>query len=173
MVSEGEIWVCFCCSGTRDWLPAPPTAEQYKSEDEAATARITAKNGLETYAYNLRNSVEGDLKDKLDAADKEALDKAITETISWLDASAEASTDEYSEKQKELEAVANPIVRSPSSPSPLPRTDVPPPRRWPRLTELQVHPEEELPRLVPVEDSLVLDRTSLPSRRSINLVTPE
>ncbi|KAK4700428.1 heat shock 70kDa protein 1/2/6/8, partial [Phenoliferia sp. Uapishka_3] len=86
-------------------------AEQYKAEDEAATARISAKNGLETYSYNLRNSIEGDLKDKLDPADKEALDKAITETISWLDASAEASTDEYSEKQKELEAIANPIMQ--------------------------------------------------------------
>ncbi|KAL8290450.1 hypothetical protein RQP46_002708 [Phenoliferia psychrophenolica] len=86
-------------------------AEQYKAEDEAAAARIQAKNGLETYSYNLRNSVEGDLKDKLDAADKEALDKAISETISWLDASAEASTDEYSEKQKELEAIANPIMQ--------------------------------------------------------------
>ncbi|GAA5820737.1 hypothetical protein JCM3770_005270 [Rhodotorula araucariae] len=85
-------------------------AEKYKAEDEAAAARITAKNGLETYSYSLRNSIEGDLKDKLDAADKETLDKAITETISWLDASAEASKEEYEEKQKELEGVANPIM---------------------------------------------------------------
>ncbi|SCV69062.1 BQ2448_2082 [Microbotryum intermedium] len=85
-------------------------AEKYKAEDEAAAARITAKNGLETYAYNLRNSIESDLKDKLDAGDKESLDKAITETISWLDASSEASQEEYTEKQKELEAVANPIM---------------------------------------------------------------
>ncbi|BGP41882.1 Hsp70 chaperone [Rhodotorula kratochvilovae] len=85
-------------------------AEQYKAEDEAAAARITAKNGLETYAYSLRNSIDGDLKEKLEAADKESLDKAITETISWLDASAEASKEEYEEKQKELEAVANPIM---------------------------------------------------------------
>jgi heat shock protein 1/8 len=40
------------------------------------------------------------------------LEAAITETISWLDASAEASTEEYSEHQKSLEAIANPIVRS-------------------------------------------------------------
>ena len=44
-------------------------AEQYKAEDEAATSRITAKNGLETYAYNLRNSIDGDLKEKLEAAE--------------------------------------------------------------------------------------------------------
>ncbi|GAA5973218.1 hypothetical protein JCM3765_001286, partial [Sporobolomyces pararoseus] len=86
-------------------------AEKYKAEDEEAAARITAKNGLESYAYNLRNSVDGDLKDKLEASDKESLDKAITETISWLDASAEASKEEYEEKQKELEGVANPIMQ--------------------------------------------------------------
>ncbi|SCZ97733.1 BZ3500_MvSof-1268-A1-R1_Chr4-3g07414 [Microbotryum saponariae] len=85
-------------------------AEQYKQEDEQAALRIQAKNGLETYAYNLRNSIDSELKDKLDAADKESLSKAITETISWLDASSEASQEEYTEKQKELEAIANPIM---------------------------------------------------------------
>ncbi|GAA6050010.1 hypothetical protein NBRC10513_001344 [Rhodotorula toruloides] len=85
-------------------------AEKYKAEDEAAAARITAKNGLETYAYSLRNSIDGDLKDKIEGSDRETLDKAISETISWLDASAEASKEEYEEKQKELEGVANPIM---------------------------------------------------------------
>ncbi|GAA5999149.1 uncharacterized protein JCM10292_001625 [Rhodotorula paludigena] len=85
-------------------------AEKYKAEDDEAASRIQAKNGLETYAYSLRNSIEGDLKDKLEASDKETLDKAISETISWLDASAEASKEEYEEKQKELEGVANPIM---------------------------------------------------------------
>ncbi|KAM0746773.1 heat shock protein 70 [Meredithblackwellia eburnea MCA 4105] len=86
-------------------------AEKYKAEDEAAAARIQSKNGLETYAYNLRNSIDGDLKDKLEASDKETLDKAITETISWLDGAAEASKEEYDEKQKELEGIANPIMQ--------------------------------------------------------------
>lgn len=83
---------------------------QYKAEDEAAAKRIAAKNGLESYAYNLRNSLDGDLKDKLEGSDKETLDKAISETISWLDASQEGSTEEYEDKQKELEGVANPIM---------------------------------------------------------------
>ncbi|KAK9659919.1 Hsp70 chaperone, partial [Basidiobolus ranarum] len=38
------------------------------------------------------------------------LEEAINSTISWLDASQEASKDEYEEKQKELEGVANPIM---------------------------------------------------------------
>lgn len=33
---------------------------------------------------DLRNAIEGDLKDKLDPADKEALDKIIGETTSWF-----------------------------------------------------------------------------------------
>lgn len=85
-------------------------AEKYKTEDEAAASRISAKNGLESYAYNLRNSVDGDLKDKIQGDDKTTLTKAIDDAISWLDASQEASKEEYEEKQKELEAVANPIM---------------------------------------------------------------
>ncbi|KIY69973.1 heat shock cognate 70 [Cylindrobasidium torrendii FP15055 ss-10] len=87
-------------------------AEKYKAEDEAAAGRITAKNGLESYAYNLRNSTTDEkLADKFEPADKTKLDAAITETISWLDASQEASKEEYEEKQKELEAIANPIMQ--------------------------------------------------------------
>ena len=40
------------------------------SADKAAAARITAKNGLEFYAYNVRNSLTDEkLADKFDAAD--------------------------------------------------------------------------------------------------------
>jgi len=85
-------------------------AEKYKAEDEAASSRISSKNGLESYAYNLRNSIEGDLKDKIQGEDKTKLTKAVDEAISWLDSSQEASKEEYEEKQKELEAVANPIM---------------------------------------------------------------
>ncbi|PIL35968.1 transporter [Ganoderma sinense ZZ0214-1] len=34
--------------------------EKYKAEDAAATERMSAKNGLELYAYNLRSSLEGE-----------------------------------------------------------------------------------------------------------------
>lgn len=85
-------------------------AERYKAEDEQAASRIQAKNGLESYAYNLRNSIEGDLKDKIDADDKVTLEKEIGETITWLDGAQEAAKEEYEERQKSLEAVANPIM---------------------------------------------------------------
>ncbi|CAO3582408.1 unnamed protein product [Absidia cylindrospora] len=86
-------------------------AEKYKAEDDAAAARIQARNGVESYAYNLRNTLqEEQVKDKLEPADKEKIEKAISETIEWLDNSHEASKEEYESKQKELEETANPIM---------------------------------------------------------------
>lgn len=87
-------------------------AEKYKAEDEAATSRITAKNGLESYAYNLRNSLSDEkLADKFEPADKKKLEDAVNSAISWLDSSQEASKEEYEEHQKELESIANPIMQ--------------------------------------------------------------
>lgn len=51
------------------------------------------------------------LADKFDPADKSKLESAVNDTISWLDSSQEASKEEYEERQKELEAVANPIMQ--------------------------------------------------------------
>ena len=79
----------------------------FSAEDEAAAARITSKNSLESYAYNLRNSISDEkLADKFEAEDKKKLEDAVAETIKWLDASQEGSKEEYEEKQKELEAIA-------------------------------------------------------------------
>ncbi|KAK9374072.1 heat shock protein 70 family [Lipomyces chichibuensis] len=86
-------------------------AEKYKEDDEKEAARIAAKNGLESYSYSLKNTLtEEAVKEKLDAADKDKLQKAIDEAVEWLDSNQTATTEEYSDKQKELEAVANPIM---------------------------------------------------------------
>jgi len=84
-------------------------AEKYKEEDEAEAARIAAKNALESYAYSLRNTLS-DEKVTLPAEDKEKLTKAVDETVSWLDENTTATTEEFGDKQKELEAIANPIM---------------------------------------------------------------
>ncbi|KAG5371019.1 Heat shock protein 70 1 [Yarrowia sp. E02] len=86
-------------------------AEKYKDEDEKEAARIAAKNGLESYAYSLKNTLsEEKFKEKVDEADREKLEKAINETIEFLDSTQSGATEEYSDKQKELEGVANPIL---------------------------------------------------------------
>lgn len=84
-------------------------AEKYKAEDEAEAGRIQAKNGLESYAYSLKNTLsEGKLQISED--DKKKVDDKINEVISWLDNNQTAEKDEYESQQKELESVANPII---------------------------------------------------------------
>ncbi|KAJ5643117.1 uncharacterized protein N7484_005624 [Penicillium longicatenatum] len=84
-------------------------AEKYKAEDEAEAGRIQAKNGLESYAYSLKNTLsEGKLQISED--DKKKVEDKISEVISWLDNNQTAEKDEYESQQKELEAVANPII---------------------------------------------------------------
>ncbi|KAK2071613.1 hypothetical protein P8C59_006021 [Phyllachora maydis] len=86
-------------------------AEKYKDEDEAEARRVSAKNGLESYAYSLRNTLsDTKVDEKLDAGDKETLKKEIDKMISWLDENQQATREEYEERQKELEGVANPIM---------------------------------------------------------------
>jgi len=86
-------------------------AEKYKAEDEAVAQRVQAKNALESYAYNLRNSIQDEkIASKIEAADKEKLNKIIDETIEWLDHNQEATKEEFENRQKQLEETANPIM---------------------------------------------------------------
>merc|ERR1719157_490529 len=86
-------------------------AEKYAAEDDAQKDKVEARNGLENYAYSMRNSINDEkLKDKLEAADKEAIETAINEATAWLDANQTAEKEEFDAKQKELEAICNPIM---------------------------------------------------------------
>ena len=86
-------------------------AEKYKDEDEKEAKRIQSKNGLESYAYPLNSSLaEDSFKEKVGADEVSKLEASINETIEWLDNTQSGTTEEYEEKQKELEAVANPIM---------------------------------------------------------------
>lgn len=86
-------------------------AEKYKKEDEEAKDRISSKNALESFAYQLRNSLNDEkVGGKMEEADKKKIDDAVNETITWLDDNANAKKEEFEAKQKELESVANPIM---------------------------------------------------------------
>lgn len=86
-------------------------AEKFKAEDEEEAQRVQAKNQLESYAFTLKNSVnENNFKEKVGEEDAKKLETAAQDAINWLDASQAASTEEYKERQKELEGIANPIM---------------------------------------------------------------
>ena len=86
-------------------------AEQYKAEDEKQRDTIQSKNSLESYAYNMKSTVEDDkVKDKISEEDKKTILDKCQEMISWLDSNQGASKEEYDSKQKELEKVCAPII---------------------------------------------------------------
>jgi len=86
-------------------------AEKYKNEDEQNKQKIEAKNGLENYCFNLRNSMDDpNLKDKFEEGDKEKVEEAVKDALDWLDKNHLAEKEEFDAKQKEVEAIANPIM---------------------------------------------------------------
>ncbi|KAI9081308.1 hypothetical protein K1719_036729 [Acacia pycnantha] len=85
-------------------------AEKYKAHDEEVKKKVEAKNSVENHAYNIRNTIKDEkFAGKLDPADKQKIEKAIDETIEWLDGSQLAEVDEFQDKLKELEGLCNPI----------------------------------------------------------------
>ncbi|XP_072887709.1 heat shock 70 kDa protein 1-like [Hemitrygon akajei] len=86
-------------------------AEKYKNEDEMQRQKIAAKNSLESYAFNLKGSVEDEkMAGKISAEDKRKVIDLCNETISWLEKNQMAEKEEFEHKQKELEKVCNPII---------------------------------------------------------------
>lgn len=86
-------------------------AEKYKAEDEEVKKKVEAKNALENYAYNMRNTVRDEkIAGKLDPADKEKIEKAVTDAIDWLEKNQLAEIDELEDKMKELEGLCGPII---------------------------------------------------------------
>ncbi|CDY10446.1 BnaC04g42010D [Brassica napus] len=63
-------------------------AEKYKSEDEEHKKKVEAKNALENYAYNMRNTIQ----------DEKIAGDSLGEA------------DEFEDKMKELESICNPII---------------------------------------------------------------
>jgi len=86
-------------------------AEKYKEADELQREKITAKNNLESYAFNLKQTVEDEkLKGKITEEDKAVILSKTAETLEWLENNQQAEKDEFDDKQKELEQVAMPIM---------------------------------------------------------------
>ena len=87
-------------------------AEKFKEEDELVRKRVEAKNKLEGYLYQMKTTIEDDkVKDKLEDDDKTALETTVKEGLEWLDEHQDdQDTQVFEDKQKEIEAVVNPIM---------------------------------------------------------------
>merc|ERR1712080_675090 len=73
--------------------------------------RISAKNGLESYCFNMKTTLDDEkVKDKISEDDKKAITDKCDEAIKWLDANQLAEVEELNAQQKEVESVCNPII---------------------------------------------------------------
>ncbi|KAG5836311.1 hypothetical protein ANANG_G00253230 [Anguilla anguilla] len=86
-------------------------ADKYKAEDDLQREKIAAKNSLESYAFNMKTSVEDDnLKGKISEDDKKKVIEKCNQVIAWLEDNQLAEKEEYEHQRKELEKVCNPII---------------------------------------------------------------
>ena len=86
-------------------------AEKFKAEDEAMKEKVEAKNGLENYCFQMRNTLnEEKLKEHFTNEDKKTIQECSDSGLQWLESNAEADAEVLKGKQKELEDKYNPIM---------------------------------------------------------------
>ena len=87
-------------------------AEKFRDEDNKVKERIEAKNTLEQYAYQIKNTLKDEkLKDKFSEDEKKQIEAKVDEVLKWTNDNPAASKEEYDAKVKEIEAVFNPIMQ--------------------------------------------------------------
>lgn len=90
-------------------------AEEHAEEDQKIKARIESKNGLEGYLYNLKNQLSDDesgIGSKISDSDKDKITEVVDDALDWLESNQDADSEEYKDKQKEVEKVVNPIIQA-------------------------------------------------------------
>merc|ERR1712054_113277 len=86
-------------------------AEKFKDEDDKQKDRISAKNGLESYIFNLKSSLDNDqIKSKLSPDEVSTANTTLDAALKWLDANQLAEKEEFEDKQKELETMSRPLM---------------------------------------------------------------
>jgi heat shock protein 1/8 len=87
-------------------------AKKWESEDKKALLRIEARNRLEAFCYQMKNSLDDEkLKSKFTDAERTTIETKTKETVTWMDNNNSAEQEELESKMKELEAVWNPIIQ--------------------------------------------------------------
>merc|ERR1711963_1088772 len=87
-------------------------SEKFKAEDEKQKEKVEAKNNLESYCFNIKSSLEDNsVKGKISDEERNAALEMCNETVAWLDRNQTADTEEYREKQRELESTFKPVVQ--------------------------------------------------------------
>jgi len=86
-------------------------AEANAESDKARMAKVEAKNQLESYLYNTRNSLREDkVKETLGDNDVASAEDAVSKGLAWLDDHADEEADVYEGQRKSIETQIQPIM---------------------------------------------------------------
>lgn len=86
-------------------------AKNYEEEDQRLRAKVDSRNGLESYLFNLRSSLEGEGMANMPLENTKELLDIIDETLDWMSSNPEATKHDYDDRMKEVESVAVPLMR--------------------------------------------------------------
>ena len=86
-------------------------AEKFKDQDDQVKKRIEAKNGLENYCFQIKNTMNDEkLNDKFTDEDKKTIEEISAAGLQFVNSATDAAAEEFEAKQKEIEAKYNPIM---------------------------------------------------------------
>ncbi|XP_066584540.1 heat shock protein 70 A2-like [Prorops nasuta] len=84
-------------------------AEKYRDQDKEQREKVEARNKIESYVFNVKQSVQ-DCGDKLGDSDKKVVTDLCDDTIRWLDNNTLAEKEEYNHKLEDLQRQISPIM---------------------------------------------------------------
>jgi L1 cell adhesion molecule like protein len=106
-------------------------SEEFKEEDDKLRAKMEAKNRCEGTLYSLKDTLENkEVKESVPEEKLTEVSDKITEVQKWLDESDAYTSEQYSEKQKELSELFSKLA-PPSGGMPGGMPGAPPPQQPP------------------------------------------
>merc|ERR1712054_450074 len=86
-------------------------AETFKDEDNQQKERISAKNSLESFIFNMKSSFDqSEVKSKLSEEEINSAQSKLNDALKWLDSNQLGEKEEFTEKQRELEEMTGPLM---------------------------------------------------------------
>jgi len=86
-------------------------AERFAEEDRKAMERVTLKNEIEEYAYNLTSSIEDEsIKQRLTVSERNEVKLAVEIALTWIESHPDGTLEELKETKKKIEKACMPIM---------------------------------------------------------------
>jgi len=86
-------------------------AKKFKVEDAKQREKIAAKNGLESYLFNMRQAIEEKrVRSKIPEDIRNSINEVCNQALKWMDENLTVEKDVFKAKEKEVEGVCKPLM---------------------------------------------------------------